>query len=97
MQIIFDIPEDLAAHLIPTGQDPARSALEALALEGYRSRRLTESQVRRMLGYETRMQVHTLLNAHEVSLDYPIEHLQQDIDASDAFIHSQPQLLEQGR
>jgi hypothetical protein len=36
-------------------------ALEALAVEGYHTGRLTESELRQMLGYETRMQVHALL------------------------------------
>ncbi len=84
MQITLDIPEEFAAHIIPAGKDLAREALELLAIEGYRTRHLTESQVRRMLGYETRYQVHTLLAAHQVPLNYSLEHLEMDIHASDA-------------
>ena len=84
MQITLDIPEAFAAQIIAAGKDPAREALEALAIEGYRTEQLTESQVRRMLGFETRMEVHELLAAHGVCLHYTEAHLQQDIAASDA-------------
>ena len=55
MTITIEIPEELAGQLIATGQEPARAALEAIALEGYRSDRLSEAEVRRLLGFETRM------------------------------------------
>ena len=82
MQVTLTIPDDLAAQLIPAGKDPAREALEALAVEGYRTERLTESEVRQMLGYETRMQVHALLAEHDVCLHYTIEDLETDAETS---------------
>ena len=88
MQVTLDIPDDLAAHLADSGKDLSRAALEALAVEGYRIQRLTEAEVKRMLGYGTRMQVHALLREHNVDLNYTVEHLQQDIAASDKF-HAQ--------
>ncbi len=94
MQITLNIPEELAAQIIPVGKDPAQAALESLAVEGYRANRLTEGQIRRMLGYETRMEVHALLKEHDVYLHYSPENLQQDIDASDKFlserVHREP-------
>jgi AraC-like DNA-binding protein len=86
MQVTLTIPDDLAAQLIAAGQDPSRAALEALAVEGYRTQRLSENEVRVMLGYETRMQVHALLKEHNVYLNYTMEHVQQDIGASDKFL-----------
>ena len=86
MQVTLDIPDDLAAHFAGAGKDPSRVALEALAVDGYRTGQLTEAQVKRMLGYGTRMQVHALLNEHNVDLNYTMEHLQQDIAASDKFL-----------
>jgi predicted HTH domain antitoxin len=88
MQVTLNIPDSLAAHLIDAGKDPSQAALEAVAVEGYRTGRLTESEVRQMLGYETRMQVHALLAEHNVDLHYTAEHLQQDIDASNK-LHAQ--------
>jgi len=86
MQVTLTIPDELAAQLTAAGKDPARAALEALAVEGYRTQRLTEAEVKRMLGYGTRMQVHALLKEHDVYLNYTMEHLQQDIAASDRFL-----------
>lgn len=83
MQVTFDIPDELASQLVASGEDASRVALEAFAVGGYRSGGLTESEVRRMLGYETRMEVHALLAEHDVCLHYTAEHLQQDIAASD--------------
>ena len=82
MQVTLDIPDNLAEQLIAAGKDPSREALEALAVEGYRTQRLTESEVRQMLGYETRMQVHALLKEHDVYLHYSLEDLETDAETS---------------
>ena len=62
----------------PTAR-PLASRLEALALEGYRSERFSEGQVRRMLGFRTRIQVHAFLKAHNVYLNYSIRELENDL------------------
>ena len=82
MQVTLTIPDELAAQLIAAGKDPSRAALEALAVEGYRTQRLSENQVRVMLGYQTRMQVHALLKEHDVYLNYSMADVEQDIRAS---------------
>ena len=46
MQISVQIPDDLAAALAPSGQDPARAALEALGLEAFRQHRISAYQLR---------------------------------------------------
>ena len=78
MTITLNLPEDIAQQLASRG-DPARTALEALALEGYRSRTLSEEQLRRMLGFDTRMDVHAFLKHHDVYLNYTSQDLQDDI------------------
>ena len=78
MEISFNIPDELARQVTSEGKDPARVALEALALEGYRSELLFESAVRQMLGFETRMEVHAFLKQHGVYLHYDIADLKQD-------------------
>ena len=85
MQVTLDIPDTFAAALTAAGKEPARAALVALAMEGYRAHRLTESGVRRMVGYGTRMEVHALLAEHNISL-YTEEMIQQEIAASDKFL-----------
>ena len=58
-----------------------RQALEAIAVEGYRAGALTENQVRRLLGLETRFQVHSLLKEHRVPLRYTEADLEDDLAA----------------
>jgi Uncharacterised protein family (UPF0175) len=78
MQITLNIPDDLARQVAPEGKDPARVALEALALEGYRSELLSESSLRQMLGFQTRMEVHAFLKQHGVYLHYDVSDLEKD-------------------
>jgi hypothetical protein len=82
MNISLTVPEDIAQEFFALGEDPARVALIALALEGYRSKTLSEEQVRRMLDLESRLDVHKLLKQHGVFLNYTVQDLQQDIDSS---------------
>lgn len=66
MQITLELPEDIAQGLGLRWKDLPRAALESLALEAYRSRALTVAQLRRLLGFATRMQVDAFLKEHEV-------------------------------
>src|SRR6266404_8615980 len=66
MQITLELPEDIAHGLESKWKDLSRAALESLALEAYRSRAITAAQLRRLLGFETRMQVDAFLKEHEV-------------------------------
>jgi Uncharacterised protein family (UPF0175) len=45
---------------------------------GYRTVRLSESAVRQMLGFETRMEVHVFVKQHGVYLHYDVADLEQD-------------------
>ena len=58
-----------------------RRSLEAIAVEGYRSGALTESQIRRLLGLESRFQVHALLKQHNVPLQYTAADVEDDLQA----------------
>jgi hypothetical protein len=78
MEIMVQLPEDVARRLAEQWQDLPRAALESLALEGYRSGALTQAQVRRMLGFETRLQVDGFLKDHGVSLEYTEEDLDRE-------------------
>lgn len=61
MQITVDLRKDIAQR-----PDPAREALEALAIEGYRSGALSSFETRRLLGFETRYELDGFLKAHNV-------------------------------
>jgi hypothetical protein len=80
MDVQLHIPDDLA-HTLGSQQDLSRAALEALALEGYRSQRMSEAQLRRLLGFNTRMQVHAFLKAHNVYLNYSLHDLEHDLES----------------
>jgi uncharacterized protein UPF0175 len=79
MTIVLDLPEDIARDLSSCGGDLGRVALESLALEGYRAGHLSEEQVRRMLAFESRFDVHAFLKRHEVYLVYTEADLKQDL------------------
>ena len=68
----------MAAPLLPDGQEPARTALEALALEAYRQRRITAFQLRTLLGIPSRYELDGFLKQHEV-YDYTIEDFDRDL------------------
>ena len=78
MEITLKIPDEIARQVASEGKDPARVALEALALEGYRAERLSESGIRQMLGFESRIQVHAFLKEHGVHLHYDLSDLDRD-------------------
>ncbi len=81
MQISIDLPEDISASLEERWGNVSRRALEAIAVEGYRTGAVTESQVRRLLGFETRFQVHALLKQHKVPQRYTQADLEDDLIA----------------
>lgn len=82
MNLELQIPEKVAHLLTSEYADLPRAAVEALALEGYRSKRFSEGQLRRMLGFSSRLQVHAFLKEHGVHLHYSLEDLEQDHETS---------------
>lgn len=78
MRITLNLPDDLAAPLLPPGQEPARAALEAIGLEAYRQRRITGFQLRCLLGIPSRYELDDFLKHHEV-YDYTIEDFDHDL------------------
>ncbi len=81
MQVIIDLPDDISEALRGRGPDLPRQALEALAIEGYRTGVLTESQVRRLLGLDSRFDVHAILKNHGVALRYTESDIEDDLTA----------------
>jgi predicted HTH domain antitoxin len=81
MQVTLNLPDDISAALEGQWDDLPGQALEALAVEGYRTGALTEAQVRRLLGLGTRFEVHALLKEHRVPLRYSEADLEEDLSA----------------
>jgi len=72
-------------RVIGNGQDLNRATAESIALEGYRSGRLSEEQVRRFLEFDSRMQVHAFLKEHQVYLNYTEQDLDHDLETARRF------------
>lgn len=81
MQLTINLPEDVTEALRGTWGDVPRHALEALAVEGYRTGALTETQVKRLLNFDTRFQVHALLSQFRVPYRYAEADIEQDLAA----------------
>jgi hypothetical protein len=78
MTITLELPEDIAAQLSAAGENLSRAALESFGLEQYRAGKLTQAQLRRLLGFPTRMELDGFLKAHGVELEYTAEDLARD-------------------
>jgi len=72
------LPDDLAAPLLPPGQEAARAVLEAIALEAYRRRRITGYQLRMLLGIPSRYELDGFLKEHQVE-KYTAEDFEHDL------------------
>ena len=81
MRVTIQLPDDISAALEEQWDDVPRRSLEAIAVEGYRSGALTESQVRRLLELDTRFKVHALLKEHHVPLQYTAADIDDDLQA----------------
>jgi predicted HTH domain antitoxin len=81
MRVTIQLPDDISAALEEQWDDVPRRSLEAIAVEAYRTGALTDSQVRRLLGFESRFQVHALLKEHHVPLQYTAADLEDDLRA----------------
>ena len=88
MQLAIELPEDIAEDLRAKWKDMPRHALEAIALEGYRSGALTESQLRRVLGFETRLEVNSFLRDRGVYYNYSPSELDQEIETNERLLEA---------
>lgn len=81
MNISIEVPDDVVDHLQVRWDNIPRRALEALALEAYRSGVITEAQVQQMLKLPSRWEVEAFLKQAQVYLDYTEADLERDIIA----------------
>lgn len=82
MEITINLPEDVAKVFLKNGKNIEREVLEATAVEGYREGKLSQAQVRRMLGFATDMQTDAFLKEHKVYLEYDLEDLKRETEFS---------------
>jgi hypothetical protein len=80
MDLTIQISDDLASRMGASGGDLSRRALEALALEEFKSGHITKPELRRLLGFGTRYQLDGFLKAHDVCEDYTLQDLEQELE-----------------
>jgi predicted HTH domain antitoxin len=84
--ITINLPDGVAQKLGLNERERSRTAIEALAIEGYRSGRLSIPQIMEMLGFETRLELDALLKEHDIPLEYTIEDLEREREALDRIL-----------
>lgn len=85
MQVHLDVPEEVAQRFAAEPGGITRAALEALAIEGVRSGKLTVHQARQMLGISSRYEMDGFLKAHGVLLPITMEDVVTDTNTAIAF------------
>ena len=85
MQVTLELPEDLAQRFAADTSDLPRAVLEAVAVEGVRSGKLTTAQARRLLGIGSRYEMDGFLKAHGVLVSMTIEDVRRDSETGLAF------------
>ncbi len=75
---MVEIPDNLAAQVIPAGQDPARALLEDALVQAYRENRVTGRELMEALGIATRYELDGFLKARQVWIEYTLEELDRD-------------------
>ena len=76
-EITVRIPNDLARRLGTVGE-LERRALEALGLDEFKQGHLTKPELRRLLGFGTRMKLDEFLKAHDIYEPYTLEDLERE-------------------
>jgi hypothetical protein len=83
MQLTLDIPDDLAARLKAAGGDLKRRTLEALALEEFKLGHLSQPELQRLLGFETRYELDGFLKSHGVYETYTMDDFAREQETLD--------------
>lgn len=82
MQVTLELPEDLAQLLGENSARLSRAALEALALEGLRARKITVAQARRLLGIASRYEMDGFLKSHGIMLPLTVGDVERDAETA---------------
>jgi hypothetical protein len=83
MTLTLQLPDRVAALLQSTWDDLPRATLESLAVEGYRSGRLSCAQVGEMLGHTSRWESEDFLADHGTWPGTTVEEFQSDLATLD--------------
>lgn len=84
MNVQVKIPDEIFNQ---TNEETSRQVLEAVALEGYKSNQLTAAQVKRLLGFETRLEVYEFFAKNGVAwVDYSAEDAERERNLLGKFV-----------
>ncbi|MFN6486216.1 MULTISPECIES: UPF0175 family protein [unclassified Nostoc] len=81
MQIIIDIPDDIANQLQVQPTNISRRVLELIAADNYRQGRIGAAEVHRMLNLSSRWETYEFLKREQAYLSYTEEDLEEDVQA----------------
>ena len=81
MDICISVPDEVFQLMQARWNDLSRGALEALAIEAYRTDVLTEAEVQRMLGLASRWETDKFLKEAQAFITYTDADLDEDISA----------------
>ena len=79
MTITVDIPDEVAYQILLNDRDPSRQVLEDVAVEAYRTHRLTEHQLATILGLD-RYALDGFLKSREIWLEHNMDDLERERD-----------------
>ena len=83
MTLTLQLPDGIAALLRDAWDDLPRATLESLAIEGYRSGKLSCAEVGEVLGHSSRWEAEEFFAAHGAWPGTTVEELQSDLAALD--------------
>ena len=81
MQIMIELPDDIANQLQLQPANISRRILELIAADNYRQGRIGAAQVRRMLNFSSRWETYEFLKREKAYLSYTEDDLDQDAQA----------------
>ena len=79
MEVTVHIPDDLVSRMNRAGADLSRRALEGLALEEYRNGHISEPDLLRLLGFQTRYELDGFLKAHGLYQNVAMADIDRDL------------------
>jgi predicted HTH domain antitoxin len=81
MQIIIELPDDIANQLQVQPANISRRVLELIVADNYRQGRIGAGEVHRILSFSSRWETYEFLKREQAYLPYSEEDLEQDVQA----------------
>lgn len=78
VKIWLDLPDKAVSQLTEEGRDLSRTALEALAIDAYRTNRISAHQLCTLLEIPSRYELDGFLKQHGVPLEYSVDDFERE-------------------